>query len=355
MRQTGTVTRVLGYAIVTAVAAVVTLLLVPWSIRIATPQIGGLAMCCGLVAALLAARLIPQFREMYATREPLGVIVGALIITGIGIIDDRRDMSPPAKLAGIVLAGSAMYFLGVTLDFFRFPFVGVIVLSPDWVPLVTVFWVVGMANAINFIDGLDGLAAGITAIAAATYFLYATRLFDAGLIQGDNIGPLVAAATLGICIGFLRWNFSPAKLFMGDSGALLLGLLVAASTMVVGGRAGDTGDGRQTFFFLAPLLTPFVILGVPILDTLLAITRRTMKGSSFALADRRHLHHRLLELGHGPRRVVVILWSCSALLSGFVLAPLFVDSVWIYLPIGFGVVATAMVALRPPDRHRPGR
>ena len=117
--------------------------------------------------------------------------------------------------------------------------------------------------------------------------------------------------------------------------------------MVVGGRAGDTGDGRQTFFFLAPLLTPFVILGVPMLDTLLAITRRTMKGSSFAIADRRHLHHRLLELGHGPRRVVVILWSCSALLSGFVLAPLFVDSAWMYVPIGFGVVATAIVALRP--------
>ncbi len=355
----------LGYFFVAVVAAVVTMALVPLSMRLAlrwqiiampderrlhptpTPQLGGAAMCGGLLAALFAARFVPQFRGMYTSTETIGVALGAVLITLIGAVDDRRDMSPPAKLAGMVLAGTALYFLGVTLDFFRFPFLGVIVLSPDLVPLATVLWVIGMANAINLIDGLDGLAAGITAIGALTYFLFADRLFKSGVIQGDNIGPLVAAATVGICVGFLRWNFSPAKVFMGDSGALLLGLLLASSTMVVGGRTGDSGDGRQTFFFLAPLLTPLVILGVPMLDTLLAIGRRTLRGRSFALADRQHLHHRLLELGHGPRRVVVILWSCSALLSGFVLAPLFVDSAWIYVPIIVGVLFTGLVALRP--------
>ena len=126
-------------------------------------------------------------------------------------------MSPPAKLAGMVLAGSAMYFLGVTLDFFRVPFLGVIVLSPDLVPLVTVLWVVGMANAINFIDGLDGLAAGITAIAAATYFLYATGCSTPGSSRATTSVRSSRPPPSGSASASCRWNFSPAKLFMGDS------------------------------------------------------------------------------------------------------------------------------------------
>ena len=123
-------------------------------------------------------------------------------------------------------------------------------------------WVVGMANAINFIDGLDGLAAGIVAIAAGSFFLYGVRLDHVGVLGPGNIGPLLAIITVGVCLGFLPYNFHPAKIFMGDCGALLLGLLMAASTIAVGGPT-DTAFSGQTFFFFAPLFIPLVILGVP--------------------------------------------------------------------------------------------
>lgn len=154
---------------------------------------------------------------------------------------------------------------------------------------------------------------------------------------------MVAIITVGICLGFLPFNFNPAKIFMGDSGALLLGLLFAVSTSVVGGRASPEmkSDGGQTYFFLAPLLIPLLVLGVPIIDVLFAIIRRTRSGVGFATADTGHLHHRLIKLGHGPRRAVVILWSWTALLSGFVLYPVLSDgptSLWPFLVLVVALV-----------------
>ena len=186
--------------------------------------------------------------------------------------------------------------------------------------LVTLCWVVGMANAINLIDGLDGLAAGITAIASGAFLLYALRLDDVGVLVPGNVGPLVAVVTLGACLGFLPWNVHPARIFMGDCGALMLGVLMAASTMSVGGSTDATFSG-QSFFFLAPLFIPLVILGVPMLDTVFAIVRRASSRAGVATADKGHLHHRLLKLGHGHRRAVFILWAWTALLSGAVLFP----------------------------------
>ena len=146
----------------------------------------------------------------------------------------------------------------------------------------------------------------------------------------------MAIITVGICVGFLPFNFNPAKIFMGDSGALLLGLLVAVSTSVVGGRANPdtTNVTGQTYFFLAPLFIPILVLGVPILDVIFAIIRRTRSGVGFATADTGHLHHRLIKLGHGPRRAVVIMWLWTALLSGFVLYPSLSDgptNLWPFL------------------------
>ena len=174
--------------------------------------------------------------------------------------------------------------------------------------------VVVLANAVNLIDGIDGLAAGVVLIAAAAIFLYADRLFKAGLLEGSNIAPLVAAITVGVCAGFLPHNFSPARIIMGDAGAMLLGLFLATMTITIGGRTTDPFSG-QTYFYFAPLLIPLVILGVPIVDAAFAFLRRVVRRQHFAEADREHLHHRLVRMGHGPRRAVAILWLWTALLS----------------------------------------
>ncbi|NCW91495.1 MAG: undecaprenyl/decaprenyl-phosphate alpha-N-acetylglucosaminyl 1-phosphate transferase, partial [Acidimicrobiia bacterium] len=235
--------------------------------------------------------------------------------------DDIRDISPPAKVTGVVVAAVALVWFGVTMFQFRVPFLDVFVLSGDWVPLFTVFWLLGMTQAINLIDGLDGLAAGIVAIGAAAFFIYSRDLAEGNLLPQPNIGPLVAIIAVGVCIGFLPFNFNPARIFMGDSGSLLLGLLMAVATSVVGGRADpDTQSANgQTYFFLAPIFISLLVLAVPIVDVLFAIIRRTASGRSFTQADMGHLHHRLIQLGHGPRRSVVILWGWAALLSTVVL------------------------------------
>ena len=167
--------------------------------------------------------------------EPLGVMLGAAVIFAVGLVDDLRPISAPAKVTGIVVAGAILAWFGVTMFYFRVPFSDVYSIGADWVPLITVIWLLLMANAVNLIDGLDGLAAGIVAIASGTFFLYSQQLNDAGRLEAPNIGPLLAVITLGMCVGFLPHNFNPARIFMGDGGALLLGLMMAASTSVVGG------------------------------------------------------------------------------------------------------------------------
>ena len=247
--------------------------------KVATPDVGGIAMFIGLVAALAAARLNNNFDTIFARNdEPRGVLLGASLMFMIGLWDDIREISAPAKVIGTIAVAGVLTYYGVTMFYFRVPFVDVFTISDDWTLLVTVVWLLGMTQAINLIDGLDGLAAGIVAIGALAFFIYSLRLGDptVNLLSFPTIGPLIAIITVGICVGFLPHNFNPAKIFMGDGGALLLGLLLAVSTSVVGGRADPNlqGYAGQTYFFLAPLFIPLFILGVPILDTLFAIVRR---------------------------------------------------------------------------------
>jgi UDP-GlcNAc:undecaprenyl-phosphate GlcNAc-1-phosphate transferase len=286
-----------------------------------------------------------------SSSEPLGVVLGAAIIFTVGLLDDLYEWSAPAKVSGIVLAGGVMSLLGITMFYFRIPFFGLVVLSPDLAPLVTVLWVAGMANAVNLIDGLDGLAAGTVAIAAGAFFLYAQRLNDAGLLAEGSISPMVSVIVLGMCVGFLPHNFHPARIFMGDCGALLLGLLMAASTIVVGGRASEPFSG-QTYFFFAPLFIPLFILGVPILDTAFAIVRRATRRAGVATADKDHLHHRLMRLGHGHRRSVLILWTWTAILSGFVLYPTFAKEGDAIVPFGVAALGLALYMLLHPGVRR---
>ena len=218
----------------------------------------------------------------------------------VGALDDLRDVSPPAKVAGQVLSRQHPRRCSASrcsTSGSRSPSYDYVVLSPDLAPLVTVLTVVVLANAINLIDGLDGLAAGIVIIAGAALFLYSDRLFKAGLLEGSNIAPLVAVIAVGVCVGFLPHNFNPAQIFMGDAGAMFLGLLLAATTITVGGRTADQFSG-QTYFFFAPLLIPIVILGVPILDTVFSFLRRVVHAPVVrASPTSEHLHHRLMRLG----------------------------------------------------------
>ncbi|MEZ5170735.1 MAG: MraY family glycosyltransferase [Acidimicrobiia bacterium] len=352
-----------GYALVFGVAAGVTWLFT-WVVRWAaprigavsmpdsdsrhthsrpTPTLGGAAMFVGLLAAMLVASRMNQFHEMFdSSSEPLGVLLAAGIMFVVGALDDMREVSPPAKISGQALSGAVLSLMGVTMLYFRIPFAAsdFVVLSPDLAPLITVAWVVVMANAINLIDGLDGLAAGIVVIAGTALFIFADRLFEAGLLDGSNIAPLVAVIAVGMAAGFLPHNLSPARIFMGDAGSMLLGLMLAVATITVGGRVADQFSG-QTYFFFAPLAIPIVILGVPILDAVWSFLRRVARRKSVATPDQDHLHHRLVRLGHGPRRSVVILWAWTAVLSGLVLVPTFTNEGNAMVP--FGVAALALL------------
>ena len=360
----------LAYVVVGGAAALVTFVCVPIMIRLAprlgtmvmpserhvhtgpTPTAGGAAMILGVIVAVAVAAVHPEFSEvMEARTEIVGVVVAACVMWSVGFVDDLREISAPAKIAGMVLSGSILSLTGGSILVFRVPFFDLLVLSADWSFFVTVVWVVSIANIVNLVDGLDGLAAGIVAIAAGTFLLYALRLGDEAVLDPANPGGLWAVIALGLCLGFLPHNVYPARIFMGDGGALLLGLLMAASTMSVGGRTSAEFSG-QAFFFFAPIFIPLVILGIPILDTLWAILRRTMSRQRLSTADKKHLHHRLMNLGHGHRRAVLILWAWTALLSAMVLYPTYTGDGDAIVPIGILALALGLFSVLHP-RLRP--
>jgi UDP-GlcNAc:undecaprenyl-phosphate GlcNAc-1-phosphate transferase len=366
-----------GYLFIGVIAALVTFVSTPFVVKLATrmnwvvapderrvhkvptPDVGGIAMFLGFIVALAIAWKMGRFSPVFDNNsEPLGVLLAAIVIFSTGLVDDIREISSPAKVTGTVIAGLVLVYFGATMFYFRVPFLDVFVLSNDWIPLITILWLMGMSQAINLIDGLDGLAAGIVAIAAASFFLYSRRLDDLGALAQPNMGPLIAIIALGVCVGFLPHNFNPAKIFMGDSGALFLGLLMAVSTSVVGGRAdpnSQTYTPGQTYFFLAPLFIPLFILGVPILDTLFAIIRRAVNRQGVATADKGHLHHRLMNLGHGQRRSVLILWLWTTILSGFVLYPIFTKAQTALIPIGTAAIALSLYTVLHPEVRRVRR
>jgi UDP-GlcNAc:undecaprenyl-phosphate GlcNAc-1-phosphate transferase len=333
-----------------------------------TPTVGGAAMYLGLLAAMVVASQLPGLSPLFrGSSDPIGLVLAASVIFTVGMVDDLREMSPPAKVSGQILAGTVLYLFGINMLFFRVPFAGTtLVLSADLIPVLTVLWVVGMANAVNLVDGLDGLAAGIVGIASLTFFIYSHQLVHTGTIQPESSGPLFSIIIIGLCVGFLPHNFHPARIFMGDAGAMLLGLLIAASTMSVVGQTNNDFSGR-TYFFFAPLIIPFFILGIPMFDTAFAIVRRAGRRANLAEADKNHLHHRLMRLGHGQTRSVLILWTWTALLSGLVLYPTLAKNRAIsFVPFGGAALGVALYTLfgvrgRPdttgegrPDRVRVG-
>lgn len=295
-----------------------------------TPTLGGTAIFIGFLAAIVVGAGIRQFSEsfeplfVWPLRETVGIVFGAAIIFIVGVIDDIRGLKAPAKLAGQLLAAGLVFLSGVRLEYFRFPMRGVGALSMDanMSAIVTILWIVLVVNAVNLMDGLDGLAAGITAIASATFFAYTYQLTAQGLSGPEPTAPLISIIVVGVTLGFLRYNFNPAKIFMGDSGSLTLGFLLATSTVAGVGRSATQASGSVgvAVLFYLPLVIPLIVLALPILDTLMAIVRRARRGQHVFQADREHLHHRLLEIGHGHRQAVLIMYAWALVIAGATLS-----------------------------------
>jgi UDP-GlcNAc:undecaprenyl-phosphate/decaprenyl-phosphate GlcNAc-1-phosphate transferase len=284
-----------------------------------TPTMGGLAMWVGFLVAMGVSRFLPFFDSMNDTAaEPLAAVVTCTLMTGLGVIDDRRGTSALAKLTAQIFIAGILVLLGVQLLYFVLPGEGLAVLGTDEAVPLTILWVVAAANAINLVDGLDGLAAGMVAISAVTFFIYLVRGGDTS--ESASVAALLSAITVGMCVGFLPWNFHPAKIFMGDTGSMLLGMLVAIATISGVGRNPVPPPRGEVAVIALPLLVPLLVLGIPFLDVLLAIVRRTRKGLGIAHADKEHIFHHLMDIGHGHRGAVLLMYLWSALVCGSALA-----------------------------------
>jgi UDP-GlcNAc:undecaprenyl-phosphate/decaprenyl-phosphate GlcNAc-1-phosphate transferase len=289
---------------------------------VAVPTFGGLAMYGGLAAGLFVADQIPQLRS-YAFANT-GMVNGLLLAGGliviIGFIDDRWGMSALTKLAGQIAAGAILVATGTQLSEVPYPGGGTFILTSNQRTLVTILLVVVTINAVNFIDGLDGLAAGIVAIAAVSFFLYYYSISKVVPISALDAPALASALLIGMCIGFLPHNFYPARIFMGDTGAMLLGLLLAYAPIsgITSLYPGVQVTTVNRYPEIMPLLLPAVLLVIPYADLLLAVVRRTRAGTSPFAADRKHLHHRLMDIGHSQRTSVLIMYLWAALFSGSV-------------------------------------
>jgi UDP-GlcNAc:undecaprenyl-phosphate/decaprenyl-phosphate GlcNAc-1-phosphate transferase len=283
----------------------------------ATPTMGGLAMYAGVLAALAVSRFVPFFKEVNAaTPEPLAALVGCTLMVGLGAIDDTRGTTPVSKLTAQIFIAGAIVLFGVQFAYFWFPFVktGPVVLSGDLPAILTIVWVILVANAVNLVDGLDGLAAGMVAIASAALFFYVVR--SPSLFGEASQAALLSAITAGICLGFLPWNFYPAKIFMGDTGSMLLGMLLAIATVSGVGRNPLPPSTDDLVAIAGSVAVLLLVLAIPFLDVVLAIVRRTWRGQGIGHADKEHLHHRLMDIGHGHRQAVLLMYLWSALISG---------------------------------------
>jgi UDP-GlcNAc:undecaprenyl-phosphate GlcNAc-1-phosphate transferase len=289
-----------------------------------TPTAGGLAIMLGVLAGLAISRAIPSLNPLFkSSSDPDAALLAALTIVAVGVWDDMRGLSALGKLSGQILAAGLLVLAGVQLLYFWFPGQGILVLSPDLAVPLTVLWVLGMVNAVNLIDGLDGLAAGIVAIAAISFFVY--MYLSPGLFAPASPAALLCAITAGAAIGFLPWNFHPAKIFMGDSGAMLLGLMLAAATISGVGRNPYPPTGGDLAAFAIPVAVPLFVLAIPFLDVTLAVLRRIRTHRKLSAPDKEHLHHQLMDVGHGQRQAVLLLYLWSALISGCALAVALID------------------------------
>jgi UDP-GlcNAc:undecaprenyl-phosphate GlcNAc-1-phosphate transferase len=312
-----------------------------------TPRLGGIAMFAGLCAGLLVADHLTNLNEVFEkSNEPRALLSGAALIWLIGVLDDKFEIDALIKLGGQMIAAGVMVMQGLTILWLPVPGVGTVALTQWQGTLLTVALVVITINAVNFVDGLDGLASGMVCIAAAAFFMYTYRIWYSYGIEAAAPATLFAAVLMGMCLGFLPHNMHPARIFMGDSGSMLIGLVLAAGAISVTGQVDPdvmklfAGSERNTVHQMVPvyipLLMPLTIIAIPAADFFFAVVRRTWRGQSPFAADRGHLHHRLLEIGHSHSRAVLIMYFWSALIGFGALAySVNSASMWIVLGIVF--------------------
>jgi len=264
----------------------------------------------------VATRMPFLSRYQQVSSDSLAVLVAAAVICAIGVIDDLFELNALMKIAGQVLAAGILVLFKVRMEWLPWRG-GIITLDPAASVLITVFVVFLCANAINIVDGLDGLAAGIVAISTSAFFIYAYWLTVEESLARATTAAFITVAMCGICIGYLPYNFHPAKIFMGDSGAMLLGLLFAASTISLTGQIDPNvlNDRSGLLATYIPLVMPLIALGLPFLDMFVAYTRRTWQGVWWFVADKQHLHHRLLQRGHSHLGAVMMMYAWTALLA----------------------------------------
>jgi UDP-GlcNAc:undecaprenyl-phosphate GlcNAc-1-phosphate transferase len=326
------------------------------------PYLGGLAMLGGLVAAYVVARELPflSTSSPFVFRDAGIVLIAGALICAVGVLDDLFELDALTKLGGQVLAAGFLIAFGIQYVFFPTPDGSQFSLDASQGALLTVLVVVATVNAVNFVDGLDGLAAGVVGIGAVAFFLFCYQLANINGVTLATTGALLSASLAGACSGFLPHNFHPARLFMGDSGSMLIGLVLSASALTLTGQFSGTeisqgADGSTASLLptLLPLLLPVSILIVPMVDLLLAVVRRTRAGRSPMAPDKQHLHHRLLEIGHSQRRAVFIMWLWAGLVAfGTVLLSLYTGPpVWISLAVM--VAVTVVLTFLLPVLHKP--
>jgi UDP-GlcNAc:undecaprenyl-phosphate GlcNAc-1-phosphate transferase len=370
--------RIIFYGLTVAVAAIVTWLLSLLILRLShryrlypkirsrdvhtrpTPRLGGVAMFLGALVAIGVAWFIPPLHSAFGDSWQVAtILIAALLIVGMGVADDLWDLSWVAKLSGQFIAALIIAFGGTQI--LALP-IGVIIVGSAFQSLIlTVFVIVLVMNAVNFVDGLDGLVAGVAIIANGTFFVYTYLQQSQHNIGYYNLAALITAVLIGVCVGFLPVNFHPAKMFMGDSGALFVGLLMAVSAINVTSLFDpqQVAAGRIDHSILIvgaiPVLLPFAILIIPLLDFGLAVLRRVSAGKSPFSADRKHLHHRLLDMGHSHLHAVLLFYAWTLIASVGLLSFLFISPWWwaaILIVVAFGV--TAGFTLAPLGRRKRG-
>jgi UDP-GlcNAc:undecaprenyl-phosphate/decaprenyl-phosphate GlcNAc-1-phosphate transferase len=326
------------------------------------PYFGGIAMYGGLVAAYLVARHLPFLSGAgdWVFDDARSVLIAGGMVCALGVLDDLLELDALTKLGGQVLAAGFLVLNEVQFYYLWLPGNEVLTLVSAQAAFATVFLVVATINAVNFVDGLDGLAAGVIGLGAVAFFLFSYRL---AAVNGESVAitaALLCAALAGSCLGFISHNFHPAEMFMGDSGSMLIGLVLAASALTLTGNFppvdfAESGSTEQTSLLpvLLPILLPISILVVPFADLVLAVVRRTLRGQSPFAPDKQHLHHRLLEYGHSHRRAVVVMWLWAALIAlGGVLVSLY-QSRLVLIGLAVWTAATVLLTLVVPRVDRP--
>lgn len=324
------------------------------------PYLGGLAMLSGLVAAYLVARRLPFLSlagdDVFHTAKV--VILAGGFICLVGVLDDIFELDALTKFGAQVLVGAFLVYFGVEYLWIPQPNGSMFSLDSAQSAVITVFVVVATMNAVNFVDGLDGLAAGVVGIGAVAFFLFCYQLSSINNVSLATAGALLSAALAGACAGFLPHNFHPARLFMGDSGSMLIGLVLSSAAIAFTGRfsmsdisQGSGGKSANFLVTLLPIFLPVSILIVPLVDLVLAVVRRGWAGRSPFSPDKRHLHHRMLEIGHSQRRAVFIMWMWAALIGiGSVVVSLYSGPVMWSVMAALAVLNIVLTFLLPVVR-----